>query len=91
MRLIKKTNVFVVIHRSPLCDSTWPIATFVLKQGLCLPALVHSPQVHTGEGRGTLVPLAGVRRAAQGEPLHADLGNPVSRMAVHGDVATVDA
>lgn len=28
---------------------------------VCVPAFVHSPQVHTGERRATLVPFAGVR------------------------------
>lgn len=58
---------------------------------VCLPAFVHSPQVNAGEGGATLVPLAGVRRAPRGEALHADLGNPVPRLAVQRHVATIEA
>lgn len=56
-----------------------------------VPAFVHSPQVNTGEGGATLVPFAGVRRAPQGDALHADLGNPITRLAVQGHVAAVEA
>lgn len=58
---------------------------------VCVPAFVHSPQVNTGEGGVTLVPFAGVRRAPEGEALHADLGNPISRLAVQRHVATIEA
>lgn len=58
---------------------------------VCVPAFVHSPQVDAGEGGATLVPLAGVGRAPRGEALHADLGNPISRLAVQWNVATVEA
>lgn len=57
----------------------------------CVPAFVHSPQVDAGERGTTLVPFAGVRQAPEGEALYADLGNPVSRLAVQRHVATIDA
>lgn len=56
-----------------------------------VPAFVHSPQVNTGEGGATLVPFAGVRRAPKGDALDADLGNPITRLAVQGHVAAVEA
>lgn len=65
----------------------------ILRSGLCVcvPAFVHSPQVNTGEGGATLVPLAGVRRAPRGEALNADLGNPITRLAVQRQIAAVEA
>lgn len=58
---------------------------------VCVPAFVHSPQVNAGEGRGALVLFAGVRQAPRGQALYADLGNPVSQLAVHWHVATIEA
>ncbi len=58
---------------------------------VCVPAFVHSPQVNTGEGGATLVPFAGVRRAPKGEALYADLGNPITWLAVQWHVATIEA
>lgn len=58
---------------------------------MLVPALMHPPQVHTGEGGGALVPLAGVRRAPEGEALHVDLGNPVTpRLTVQRQEASVE-
>ena len=48
------------------------------------------PQVNAREGGAALVPLAGVGGTTQREPLHADLGDPVSRLAVQWDVMTVE-
>lgn len=55
-----------------------------------VPALVYSPQVNTGKGGAALVSLAGVWQAPNREPLLADQGNPISWLAVHRQVASVE-
>lgn len=62
---------------------------FGVDRFVCVPAFVHPPQVNTSEGGATLVSFAGVRWASKGEALYADLGDPISRLAVQGHVATI--
>lgn len=89
-----QANHISLIHKVPLSSTgSSAIVQLHIKTNtyVCVPAFVHSPQVHAGEGGVTLVPFAGVRRAPQGETLHVDLGNPISWLTVKWYVEAIEA